>query len=796
MFQQRWYERKDDFTEEEKKEAWDKTADVVKIYSDELVDRWNKEIDTLLVYAGLFSAVLTAFNVQSYTLLAPDPQDRLLDTLQQISAQLGSFSVNPSFVNSTSPAVSQIPVPPPQAPRSVVWLNTLWFSSLIFSLSAASIGIMVKQWLSEYSAGLSGSSRQTARLRQHRLNSLIKWRVGSVVAILPVLLQIALVLFFSGLLVLLWSLNDVVAGVASALIGVLFIATAGSIVLPTVKRDCSYISPLAFCFFVAALPLQRMWCNLRRSTALGIYALSQHASAPILKTALRRLDLWLCPKDGPPSPLWRGWEIRHVSKKSTSLDCDIITKAYTTTLNPVHLDVASPCLSALSPEEVLRCSKAVHEETVRHWKENEGDVQCMMPTHFWSDVWVALHIVSEYQRDEASSQSQHHASYYCCWGTNPRPNTSRFTSFTANIRSIVYSSSKALSMLRLLVLRLRVDEDVSRVIPGIRQSVALLAQQVFDAATAATAHRRPTADDINALHIALVLLLDCVAPDPAALEGDGKTTIQAIRTFTHHAISVFFEQFRTLVGDTNGRADRSDISVGWCYMRKFVNFLQRIQYQDEEFLSKLVGGLASLCAQRENIQRSLNLLCCLVHTPDILRPITRTRRSVALIAQQVFDAASTDRRPTEDKIWDLCAALDLLLACAAPDPAALEGDAKATIQAIRTSTHHAISVFFERFRTLVGDTKGEAKKSDVEKAWKSIDSFIYRLQRRRHQDDEFLPELLDGLEALIEQDVEVIERLHPYLCDHREWIREQKRGLDDRRKVCCLAPLCMSNDYE
>ncbi|KAI0744438.1 hypothetical protein C8Q76DRAFT_607197, partial [Earliella scabrosa] len=245
MLQQRWRERTNDFTEEEKKDAWEKTADVVKKYSDELIIRWNKEIDTLLVYAGLFSAVLTAFNVQSYTLLAPDPQDRLLDALQQISAQLSSFSVNPSFVNSTAPAVSQTTLPPPRAPRSAVWLNTLWFSSLIFSLSAASIGIMVKQWLNEYSAGLSGSSRQTARLRQHRLNGLIKWRVGWIVAILPVLLQIALVLFFSGLLVLLWGLNDVVAGVASALIGILFIVTAGSITLPSVKRDCCYISPPA-----------------------------------------------------------------------------------------------------------------------------------------------------------------------------------------------------------------------------------------------------------------------------------------------------------------------------------------------------------------------------------------------------------------------------------------------------------------------------------------------------------------------------------------------------------------------
>ncbi|KAI0744442.1 hypothetical protein C8Q76DRAFT_804561 [Earliella scabrosa] len=284
----RWDERKDEFAEKEKEQAWDKTASVVKTYSDELIDRWNKEIDALLVYvrvpldfpathcdldvseqAGLFSAVLTAFNVQSYTLLAPDPQDRLLDTLQQISAQLGSFSVNPSFINSTASAVSQATLSPSRAPRSAVWLNTLWFSSLIFSLSAASIGIMVKQWLTEYSVGLSGSSRQTARLRQQRLNSLIKWRVSWIVAVLPILLQIALVLFFSGLLVLLWGLNDVVAGVASALISILFVLTASAILLPSITSDCCYISPPALWLFAATFPLRQVWYHARRATSDG-----------------------------------------------------------------------------------------------------------------------------------------------------------------------------------------------------------------------------------------------------------------------------------------------------------------------------------------------------------------------------------------------------------------------------------------------------------------------------------------------------------------------------------------------
>ncbi|KAI0744415.1 hypothetical protein C8Q76DRAFT_637597, partial [Earliella scabrosa] len=341
--EERWEERKQDFTEEEKKEAWDKTAEVVKKYSDELIDQWNKEIDTLLVYAGLFSAVLTAFKVQSYTLLAPDPQDRLLDTLQQIFAQLGSFSINPSFVNSTIPAVTQTPVPPPQPPRSVVWLNTLWFSSLIFSLSEASIGIMVKQWINEYSAGLSGSSRQTARLRQHRLNSLIKWRVAWIVAILPVLLQVALVLFFAGLFVLLWGLNDVVAGVASALIGVLFIVTARSIILPSVNRHCSYISLLiADLAFVGTLPLKQAWYPVRRC---AILAWRRHVLAHWQHDPRNELQEYFNWREDqrrigdPPSPLWRGCERQHVSDNAERLDGDIITMAYKTTLNPVHLDV-------------------------------------------------------------------------------------------------------------------------------------------------------------------------------------------------------------------------------------------------------------------------------------------------------------------------------------------------------------------------------------------------------------------------------------------------------------------------
>ncbi|KAI0816068.1 hypothetical protein BC628DRAFT_1280033, partial [Trametes gibbosa] len=220
----------------------------VKTYSDELIERWNKEIDTYLVYAGLFSAILTAFNVQSYLLLQPQPSDPTIVLLQQISSQLSSFSFDPPFVNSTYPPSTTQNVGtgvPPAVERWAVWLNALWFSGLTLSLASASISIMVKQWLNEYTIGASGTSPQIARLRQYRLNNLKKWRVASIVLVIPLLLQLALVLYLAGLLVLLWNLHQTVAAVISVLVGTFGLLTLVTTFLPLYDDTCAYLTPMA-----------------------------------------------------------------------------------------------------------------------------------------------------------------------------------------------------------------------------------------------------------------------------------------------------------------------------------------------------------------------------------------------------------------------------------------------------------------------------------------------------------------------------------------------------------------------
>lgn len=179
-------------------EAWSRCAQVLKEHDDGQVRAWKEEIDTLLVFAGLFSGVLTAFNVQFYALLQPDATTAQTAMLLHISMQLENSNLNSGEVAkaSRSQATSQLEMLALSAtgtsvPMSAVRINVLVFASLVCSLAAASMAILVKQWLAQYTYGLSGTSRDSARLRQYRDDGLLRWKVAKIIMLLPMLLQVA-----------------------------------------------------------------------------------------------------------------------------------------------------------------------------------------------------------------------------------------------------------------------------------------------------------------------------------------------------------------------------------------------------------------------------------------------------------------------------------------------------------------------------------------------------------------------------------------------------------------------------
>ncbi|KAI0089669.1 hypothetical protein BDY19DRAFT_889238, partial [Irpex rosettiformis] len=178
--------------------GWAALDTIIRDFDEEKVRNCKEDIDTLLVFAGLFSAVLTAFVIESYSTLLEDTAGESLITLRQIAAQTSSYEMRGAFLNST--AIPSPPLPVPFAPSSTnIRINVLWFASLLFSLIAASFGILVKQWLREYLTVQNPSPQARLRVRHLRYPQLAKWQIFEIAAFLPLLLQLSLGLFFIGL---------------------------------------------------------------------------------------------------------------------------------------------------------------------------------------------------------------------------------------------------------------------------------------------------------------------------------------------------------------------------------------------------------------------------------------------------------------------------------------------------------------------------------------------------------------------------------------------------------------------
>ncbi|KAI0659375.1 hypothetical protein C8Q70DRAFT_1045226 [Cubamyces menziesii] len=348
-------------------EAWASCAKALREYDEDMIQAWKEEIDTLLVFAGLFSAILTAFNIESYTLLQQQPEDATVAILTQISAQLNSFSANANFVNSTQPTEPSTLVPPFRASALAVRLNAMWFSALVCSLVSASLGLMVKQWLREYLAGSSNISRESIRIRQFRYQGLRSWHVPEIILFLPMLLQLALVLFFIGLLDLLWSLHPVVAAIVTVIVALTGLFALVACVFPPLFPDCPYKSPQSWllCILVqsvkgavAALASRYYYWQLQHSgneadplaSKLDLSTIVHNKLASAFRAWLHRASM------SRPYTSWKEREKLSAHGASAKLDNAILAGADATFMDDAFLHaVVRPCINDIEPHAALRC---------------------------------------------------------------------------------------------------------------------------------------------------------------------------------------------------------------------------------------------------------------------------------------------------------------------------------------------------------------------------------------------------------------------------------------------------------
>ena len=126
------------------------------------------------------------------------------DTSNFYLANIYQVVANPNISNSlpTSP-------PPFSPPQYTVWVNALWFLSLVISLTCALLATFLQQWARRYLRVTQSrySLHKRARIRAFFADGVKKLLLPWAVETLPTLIHISLSLFFAGLVVFLWNVD-------------------------------------------------------------------------------------------------------------------------------------------------------------------------------------------------------------------------------------------------------------------------------------------------------------------------------------------------------------------------------------------------------------------------------------------------------------------------------------------------------------------------------------------------------------------------------------------------------------
>ncbi|KAF8598726.1 hypothetical protein BDV93DRAFT_478164, partial [Ceratobasidium sp. AG-I] len=204
-------------------EVWKTYVDEADKWDKELSEGWNKMLDVILIFAALFSAISTAFVLESSKNLKPDPAEFSAARLLIITHLLVTMS--------NQSASTTVSLPPHESAftpsAAAVAVNALWFMSLILSVAVTLVAMLAKEWCHLFMAGRTGAMHEQARRRQLRLEGLKRWKMEGVIPALPTLMHLALFLFAAGLCVYLWDIHIGVAipvVIISAITAILYLS--------------------------------------------------------------------------------------------------------------------------------------------------------------------------------------------------------------------------------------------------------------------------------------------------------------------------------------------------------------------------------------------------------------------------------------------------------------------------------------------------------------------------------------------------------------------------------------------
>ncbi|KAG1866908.1 hypothetical protein F4604DRAFT_1585203, partial [Suillus subluteus] len=163
-------------------------------YDDDMLERCNKNMDIILIFAGLFATVNIAFMLA----MQLNPSDTTNVLLAQFILNIpDGHSATQPMIRLSSTGFSS----------SKLWMQVLMYASLALTLLAAYGAVMGKQWLGHYkTTHFGGGSIQDRYEQRHcKFQELKAWQFKNVLWSFPVLLQISLLLFALSLGAMLWT---------------------------------------------------------------------------------------------------------------------------------------------------------------------------------------------------------------------------------------------------------------------------------------------------------------------------------------------------------------------------------------------------------------------------------------------------------------------------------------------------------------------------------------------------------------------------------------------------------------
>ncbi|KAF5393119.1 hypothetical protein D9757_001096 [Collybiopsis confluens] len=221
------------------------------VFDDNMIGEARDGLDSMLVFAGLFSAVVTSFLIEASQNLQADYTQLSATLLYELVSNSGGSSLSPP-----NPASEFVP-----GARDV-WINGLWAISLTFSLVVALASVLIKQWLRRYLTFRSGTPAERSHLRQYRFMGFETWKVSTIVGSLPVIMHLSLGLFLIGLVLFFIPLHFALSCVIGGITLAVYVLYFASNILPIFFPRCPYRTPFsAFFLFLGS--------SFRHFVALG-----------------------------------------------------------------------------------------------------------------------------------------------------------------------------------------------------------------------------------------------------------------------------------------------------------------------------------------------------------------------------------------------------------------------------------------------------------------------------------------------------------------------------------------------